>query len=133
MSENVNTAILEVMRQVGYVQKERKQGLNYSFAGEAALIAALRPAMVQAGLIMSIASYAIALSENYQTKHGTHMNRVIVDAIVRFTHAESDTHRTSRRCGNGRRRRCWRQGAEQSHDWRLQIRSAPDLSDRDWR
>jgi hypothetical protein len=47
MSENIHQAINAVMNEVGYVKKIRSAGVNYSFAGEAALIAAIRPSMVE--------------------------------------------------------------------------------------
>lgn len=48
-------AIIEVMKEVGYVQKEGKVSFgktNYKYAGEADLISALRPAMVKHGVMM---------------------------------------------------------------------------------
>ena len=46
-------ALHEVMSKVGYVQKTGKNGYHgYKYAGEAALLAVLRPAMVEAGLML---------------------------------------------------------------------------------
>ncbi len=46
-------AIHEVMQKVGYVQKkDTNQYHRYKYAGEAALLEALRPAMIEAGLIL---------------------------------------------------------------------------------
>jgi hypothetical protein len=46
-------ALHEVMSKVGYVQKkDRNDFQHYNYAGEAALLETLRPAMVEAGLIL---------------------------------------------------------------------------------
>ena len=48
-------AILQVMTQIGYIVKDGKVEFGttkYKYAGEAALIKQLRPAMIEAGLIM---------------------------------------------------------------------------------
>jgi len=93
MSEksSIYTAINEVMAKVGYVQKERVPGLNYSFAGESALIQALRPAMVEAGIIVSMDDYELLSTETYTTAKGAVMYNVKVMGKIRFTHAPSET------------------------------------------
>jgi hypothetical protein len=49
----ITTALSEVMAKVGYVQKTGKNAFhNYKYAGEADLLEALRPAMVEAGLLL---------------------------------------------------------------------------------
>ena len=46
-------AINEVMQEVGYVQKDKKNKFhNYNYAGEGSLLQTLRPAIVKAGLIL---------------------------------------------------------------------------------
>jgi len=87
----ISTAIIEVMKEVGYVQKERKQGLKYSFASEKALIAALRPAMIEHGIFAHVLS-GKNTREQYSTKSGTSMNVSVVCGMVRFIHAASETH-----------------------------------------
>jgi len=53
MSAKIATAINDVMQKVGYVQKTGKNQFHgYKYAGEGALLAVLRPAMVEAGLIL---------------------------------------------------------------------------------
>lgn len=88
MSEhkNIHEAINAVMEEVGYVKKARTQGLNYSFAGEAALISALRPAMVEHGIYMHVLKIESVARENYQTKSGTAMVNTLITAVIRFTH-----------------------------------------------
>jgi len=92
MTENgkeIGKAILGVMGEVGYVQKERKAGLQYSFASEAALIAALRPAMIKHGVFCYVADLPKIEQEEFVTTKGTHMNRATAHGIVRFLHPES--------------------------------------------
>src|SRR6185312_8956855 len=67
---NVHEAIVAVMEKIGYVQKKRKAGLNYSFAGEAALIAGIRPHMVEQGLVCYVAGISDITHEDYPTKTG---------------------------------------------------------------
>jgi len=88
MSEhkNIHEAINAVMEEVGYVKKARTQGLNYSFAGEAALISALRPAMVEHGIYMHVLKIESVARENYTTKSGTAMVNTLITAVIRFTH-----------------------------------------------
>lgn len=87
---NIHTAINAVMQSVGYVKKSGSRGLNYTYAGEAALIEAVRPEMVANGVYMSVASVEYA-RDAYKTKNGTLMNSTIVSGVIRFTHAPSDT------------------------------------------
>jgi hypothetical protein len=54
-TNNVQSAILEVMKDVGYVEKTGKMSMgrsSYTFTEERELIAALRPSMIKNGLIM---------------------------------------------------------------------------------
>lgn len=51
-AKTIHEAIIEVMGRVGYVHKTKAKdgGLKYSYAGESALIEALRPAMRDSGI-----------------------------------------------------------------------------------
>ena len=89
---SVHAAIIAIMGEVGYVQKQRTQGLNYSYASEAALIAALRPAMIEHGVYVSVFDVVETIRDTYETKNGASMNSTFTGAKVRFTHAPSDTH-----------------------------------------
>lgn len=93
MSEekNIHEAIIGVMKDVGYVQKKRSAGLNYSYAGEAALIEAVRPAMVEHNIYMYVKEISKVNRENYVTAKGTAMANTLVQTIVRFVHAPSET------------------------------------------
>ena len=98
--KNIHEAILGVMREVGYVQKQRSGGLNYSYAGEAALIAALRPAMIQHGIIAYVSS-SVFVREQFTTAKGTPMNTTIMQGSVTFVHAPSDTCIIAEATGEG--------------------------------
>lgn len=51
--QRVLEAIHQVMKEVGYVQKKGRNDFHkYNYAGEADLLAVLRPAMLEAGLIL---------------------------------------------------------------------------------
>jgi len=100
MSKNIHEAILEVMGKVGYVQKQRGKNLNYSYAGEAALIAALRPEMIECGIYSHVTDISYERS-SYQTSKGTTMNTTVVRGSMRFTHAASDTSVDSFAIGEG--------------------------------
>src|SRR3990172_205994 len=99
---NINTAIAAVYAAVGYVQKQQGGRLPYTYASEAALIEALRPAMVEAGGYVSVSEFDDVQRETYitregttregTTREGTTMNRVCLRARVRFTHAPSGTY-----------------------------------------
>jgi hypothetical protein len=84
MTETTNSlysAMLAVMGEIGYVQKTGKVqggGMNYRFAGEAALLKALRPHMVAHGLLLF--PVACELREHHEvveTKYGPKPSRTI--------------------------------------------------------
>lgn len=49
----IGEAKLAVMREVDYCQKVQSQGLRYAFAGEAQLLAVIRPSMVRNGITIT--------------------------------------------------------------------------------
>jgi len=87
----IHQAINKVMDEVGYVKKSRTQTLNYSFAGEAALISALRPSMVEHGIFMTVSKIHTITRENYTTAKGTAMVNTVVHADVTFTHTSGES------------------------------------------
>ena len=101
MSENIHQAITAVMNEVGYVKKSRSAGVNYSFAGEAALIAAIRPAMVENGIYMHVLKIDNVTRENITTAKGAQMINTMITATIRFTHAPSGTFIDSASTGEG--------------------------------
>jgi hypothetical protein len=98
---NIHVAINKVMGAVGYVQKEKKQGLNYTFASEKSLIEAIRPVMVENGIYMHISDIRNVESKSYETKGGSTMNHTTIEGVVRFTHAPSETWIESVAVGEG--------------------------------
>lgn len=89
---NIHTAILAVMQEVGYVKKQRSAGLNYSYAGEAALIGALRPEMVEQGIYVYVHELRNVQRSSYTTAKGAEMQVTTLEAVVRFVHAASETY-----------------------------------------
>jgi ABC-type proline/glycine betaine transport system permease subunit len=65
--KNIDEAISWIMSNVGYVQKKSAKNLNYTFAGEAALIQAVRPWMVLAGVTMHVNEIRNKVRETYET------------------------------------------------------------------
>src|SRR3990172_1621530 len=90
-AKNIHEAILEVMRQVEYVQKKKSGGLNYTFAGEADLIAALRPHMVASGIYCYVVGINDWKAEPYESKSGSKMINSTLQSVVRYVHAPSGT------------------------------------------
>lgn len=88
---NIHEAIIAVMNEVGYVQKSKAQGLNYTFAGEAALIQALRPAMIENQIVFQVSNLVKTERESYTSKHGTNMTSTVLVGKIKFTHAPSST------------------------------------------
>jgi hypothetical protein len=100
MSENIQQAINEVMRAVGYVPQTGKiQG--YSYTSESDLIEALRPAMNEAGVICMPRSIVEMRQETYTTKGGSVMNRVTLLIQYAFVHAASGTELLCQTVGEG--------------------------------
>jgi len=90
--DTIQKAIWAVMAEIGYVQKKKSPNLNYTFAGEASLIRAIRPFMEKYGIIMSVVDTKDVFFEDYQTKSGSSMRRTTLLASVRFYHAPSGTY-----------------------------------------
>jgi hypothetical protein len=83
---NIYTAINAVMNEVGYVKKTKAPNLTYTFAGEAGLIAALRPEMVANGIFMAVSKISNVITREYATSKGTAMVNVALVGTVRFYH-----------------------------------------------
>ncbi len=94
MSKNIYEAILAVMSEVSYVQKKRAQDsrVGYTLKTENAVIAAVRPAMMNHGIIM----YPVDIKDTNHSsfvagKYENHWNRIVATHVYRFHHAVSDT------------------------------------------
>jgi hypothetical protein len=79
-------AVTAAMDEVGYVKKQRTMGLNYSYAGEAALISALRPVMVYHGVFMYVLKLDDVFQSDFETTKGSKMTRTTLKATIRFQH-----------------------------------------------
>jgi hypothetical protein len=91
--KNIHEAIAGIYASVnGYVQKTKSEGLRYSFASEADLIAKLRPAMVENGVFVYVHGYNEVQRGVVTSSKGTSMNTVTLSANVRFVHGASGTH-----------------------------------------
>jgi len=99
--KGIYSAILEVMKEVGYVQKQSSKKLSYTYASESAFLQALRPALLKHGIIAYICELPEVRTETYTTSKGTAMNRTITHGIVRFVHVESGTFVDAHATGEG--------------------------------
>lgn len=99
--KNIHEAINAVMGEVGYVKKQKSNDVKYTFAGEAALISALRPAMVEHGIYMHVSKIENVSREHLTTKSGSQMVNTLTTGIVRFTHTPSGTSVDSWATGEG--------------------------------
>ena len=89
MPKNIDEAIVAIMNQVGYVQKMKAANLTYTFAGEAALIAAIRPWMVHYGVYVRVTEVTEFAQLQYETANGKPMLNTTLRVTMRFTHAPS--------------------------------------------
>ena len=80
-----------VMGEVGYVRKQKTAGLNYTFAGEAAFIKAIRPFLVEYGIVITPEIVSDIESREYRTKSDTLMTNISLTVTYRWTHAPSGT------------------------------------------
>ena len=94
VENNIHEAIAAIYREVGYVHKGGRVdsfGAKYTYAGEADLIAAIRPSMVDHQVYCHVAQILNRESESFTNAKGTMMHHVRLDAMVRFTHGPSGT------------------------------------------
>ena len=99
--KDIGQAIAAVMAEVGYVQKETTAALRYSFASEAGLIHALRPAMVKHGIFCYVSAVLDVKQDTFETAKGSVLNRATVRGTVRFTHAPTGTSIDAHATGEG--------------------------------
>jgi len=85
--KGLSYAKLQVMSDVGYCLKTKSQGLNYTYASESELIAALRPALIEHDVTVSPVDCELLESVQYETKRGGRMFVARVKATYRFTHS----------------------------------------------
>lgn len=80
---NLITAVNGVMKEIGYVQKAgRNTQQGYAFAGEADLLAAIRPVMVAHGLALMPVKVVERVKSEFKTAKGSDMHRT--DIVMRY-------------------------------------------------
>ena len=76
--KNVHQRLADAMSVVTYIQKDKKQGMQYSIVSHDVVTAKVRPALLNAGIVY----YPVAMSH---TQNG---NRTEVDLSVRFVNID---------------------------------------------
>ena len=89
--KNVWEAINMVMGRVGYVQKQEAKGLPYSFAGEAAFIKAVRPHLVDVGLVVYQSDADLLERHEFKSKSGALGINLLFKFEWTWVHAVSKT------------------------------------------
>jgi len=84
--KSIQEAMLAIYDEVGYVQKQKGQYLNYTFASEKEFIKALRPSMIEHGVFMFVGKMDQLNQTEYTTGKGSLMLRSTVHGIVTFSH-----------------------------------------------
>ena len=88
--KNVHEAINMVMGRVGYVQKETK-GLPYSFASEPAFIKAVRPHLVDVGLVVYQSNVELIERNEFTSKKGAAGINILAKFTWTWVHVISET------------------------------------------
>lgn len=99
-AKNVHEAINMVMGRVGYVQKETK-GLPYSFASEPAFIKAVRPHLVDVGLIVYQSGVELLERNEFTSKKGALGTNVLFRFEWTWVHVPTETSITVTSIGEG--------------------------------
>ncbi len=89
--KSIITALNEAYKECGYVQKQRTPGLNYSYAGEAALIEAIRPVLLSHGVVVYQSGISDIKHDQYATAKGTIQNRVVATYSFTFAHISGES------------------------------------------
>jgi len=89
--KNVHEAINYVMGRVGYVQKEETKGLPYSFASESAFIKAVRPHLIDVGLIVFPSGIEMIERSEFTSKSGAQGINILAKFIWTWFHAPTNT------------------------------------------
>lgn len=89
--KNIGEALLAVYKEVGYVQKKgRNQAQSYNYAGEKDFIEALRPAMIENGII--VYPSGVADKQVVEIRKGDKVNiNVTATYCFTFVHVSSNT------------------------------------------
>lgn len=87
--KNIHRAILEVRKQVSYIQKKKPDGLNYTIAAIDDMIRECRPLMNYYGVMIYPESQAVASEQTFKTSKGSEMREVVVACTWKLVHADS--------------------------------------------
>ena len=90
--ESLRHAQLAVMEDVSYVQKKGRVGdgkYSYTYAGEAELIAQIRPAMLKHGIVMYPVGSTHISTEEYTTNRGSRVSLFLGKRSFAFQHIDS--------------------------------------------
>lgn len=90
-ANNIGAAKIRIMRDAPYIQKTKAKDLNYTFAGEAAIIEKLHELFVREGVHITPIDIEVLFKEEYKTRSGAVMNRMIIRGKYRFSHVASGT------------------------------------------
>ena len=89
--KNVYEAINQVMGRVGYVRKESAKDLKYTIATEAAFIQAVRPHLVDVGLVVYQSGVELLERSEFLSKSGTQGINILARFTWTWVHAPSGT------------------------------------------
>jgi hypothetical protein len=81
MGKNIHQRLAEVMAKVTYIQKERKQGMNYTIVSHDVVTAKVRPALLEAGIVY----YPV------RCEHSHNGNRAECGMTIRFVNVDEPT------------------------------------------
>jgi hypothetical protein len=85
-------ALLRVAKAVEPIVKTTSRDLGYSIAGAEAVMGAVRPHLLEQGVIVFPLESEIVNRDEVETKSGKIMNRTVVKMKFRFMHAPSGTY-----------------------------------------
>ncbi len=106
--KQISKAVLAVMEEVGYIQKEQKKGVSFRIKSERAVIQAIRPALLKHKLIMVPWSIDdVRLEQNTilsSQKKEIIQSHVVATFTYRFIHAPSGEHLDAVVLGSGESR-----------------------------
>jgi len=89
--KNVHEAINHVMGRVGYVQKEDAKKLDYKVLGEQALIQAVRPHLVDVGLVIYQKNVELLNRTEFESKSGAKGISLLAKYTWEWVHARTGT------------------------------------------
>jgi len=101
-NKNIHEAILSVMNEVDYVQKEKKKGVGYSIKSEEGVLSVIRPAMMNNGIIMFPVDVKDIHHSKYEAgQYKNTWNRIVATHVYRFLHTASGTYVDIATLGDG--------------------------------